>query len=175
MGVTADTPVNIVIGAGDVYVDGQIIGATMDNNVFRVVRTMFQPKLNGVPGPLEDTDYLQEETCEMEVTIPELSADILELLIPNSDVATSGGDKIVKSSGVRRITTASYHDWELRVPGIDNVEYRFRVNRAIVAGNVQFEAADDGALAPRVTVQGRWSAGDNSSSPWEILRLLAGS
>lgn len=175
MGVTADTPVNIVIGAGDVYVDGSIVGATMENNVMRVVRTLFAPDLNGVPGPLEDTDYIQSETAELEVTIPELSSDILELLIPNSDVATSGGDKIVKSSGTRRISSASYHDWELRVPGIDNVEYRFRVNRAIVTGNVEFTAADDGALAPRVTVQGRWAAGDNTSSPWEILRLLAGS
>ena len=175
MGVTADTPANIVIGAGDVYVDGAIVGATMENNVFRVVREMFQPDLNGVPGPLEGTDYIQSETVELEVTIPELSADVLELLIPNSDVQTSGGDKIIKSSGVRRIASDAYHDWELRVPGLDNVEFRFRANRALVTGNVEFEAADDGALAPRVTVQGRWEAGNTTSSPWEILRLLAGS
>jgi len=175
VGVTADTPVNIVIGAGDVYVDGDLIGATMANNIFRVIREYFQPDLNGVPGPLEKTDYIQSETCELEVTIPELSADILELLIPNSTTTTSGGDKIVKSSGTRRVASTSYHDWELRVPGIDNVEYRFRVNRAIVNGNVEFEAADDGALAPRITVQGRWEAGSNSASPWEILRLLNGS
>lgn len=175
MGVTADTPVNIVIGAGDVYVDGVIVGATMENNVFRVVRTYFQPDLNGVPGPLEGTDYIQSETAELEVTLPELSADILELLIPNSSVDTSGGDRIVSSSGTRRISSDSYHEWELRVPGLDNLEYRFRIHKGVVNGNVEFEAADDGALAPRVTVQGRWTAGDNSASPWEILRLLAGS
>lgn len=175
MGVTADTPVNIVIGAGDVYVDGVIVGATMGNNVFRVVREYFQPDLNGVPGPLEKTDYIRSETCELEVTIPELSADVLELLIPNSDVTTSGGDKIVKSTGSRRISTDSYHNWELRVPGLDAVEFRFRLNRGVVTGNVQFEAADDGALAPRVTVQGRWEAGDTTSSPWEILRLVSSS
>jgi hypothetical protein len=175
VGVTADTPVNIVIGAGDVYVDGDLIGATMANNVFRVVREIFTPDLNGVPGPLEGTDYIRSETAEMEVTIPELSADILELLIPNSTTTPSGGDVTVTSSGVRRISSASYHEWELRVPGIDNLEFRFRLHKAIATGPVQFEAADDGVLAPRMTIQGRWEAGDNSSSPWEILRLLAGS
>ena len=175
MGVTADTPVNIVIGAGDVYLDDQLIGATMANNAFRVIRTLFTPDLNGVPGPLEGTDYIQSETAEMECTIPELSADILEVLLPNSDVATSGGDKIVSSSGVRRISSDSYREVELRVPGLDNLEFRFRLHRALVTGPVVFEAADDGVLAPRIIWQGRWEAGDNSASPWEILRLLAGS
>lgn len=175
MGVTADTPVNIVIGAGDVYVDGDLIGATMANNVFRVVREYFSPDLNGVPGPLEGTDYIRSETVELEVTIPELSADILALLIPNSDSTPSGGDVTIKSTGVRRVASASYHEWELRVPGLDTIEFRFRVHKGIATGNVQFEAADDGVLAPRMTIQGRWEAGDNSASPWEILRLLAGS
>ena len=174
MGVTADTPVNIVVGAGDVYLDGDIIGATMENNLFRVVREYFVPDLNGVPGPLVGTDYITTETAEMECTIPELSADILELLLPNSQTATSGGDKIVSSTGVRRITSASYHEVELRVPGLDNLEFRFRLHDAIVTGNVEFEAADDGVLAPRITWQARWPAG-TTTSPWEILRLLAGS
>lgn len=174
MGVTADTPVNIVVGAGDVYLDGDLIGATMENNVFRVVREYFVPNLNGVPGPLVGTDYITNETAEMECTIPELSADILEILLPNSNAADSGGDKIISSTGVRRISTDSYHDVELRVPGLDNLEFRFRLHNAMVTGNVEFTAADDGVLAPRMTWQARWPAG-TTDSPWEILRLLNGS
>lgn len=175
MGVTADTPVNIVIGAGDVYIDGEIVGATMENNVFRVVREYFQPDLNGVPGPLEGTDYISSETAELEVTLPELSGDILELIIPNSTSTPSGGDITIASSGVRRVSSASYREVELRVPGLDAIEFRFRLHRAVVTGNVEFEAADDGALAPRITFQGRWAAGDADSSPWEIVRLVNGS
>lgn len=84
MGVTATTAEEIFIGAGDVFVDDQPVGATMDNNVFRVVQEKGTPDLNGVPGPLLGLDYIESETAELEVTIPELGADKLAFSIPGA-------------------------------------------------------------------------------------------
>lgn len=84
MGVTATTAEEIFIGAGDVFVDDEAVGATMDNNLFRVVQEKGTPDLNGVPGPLIGLDYIQSETAELEVTLPELGADKLALSIPGA-------------------------------------------------------------------------------------------
>jgi hypothetical protein len=84
MGVTATTAEEIFIGAGEVYVDDETVGATMENNVFRVVQERGTPDLNGVPGPLLGLDYIESETAELEVTLPELGADKLLLSIPGA-------------------------------------------------------------------------------------------
>lgn len=89
MGVTSATPANLVIGAGDVYVDGTDVGATDGNNIFRVTQTRFVPQINGVSENLLGTDYIQRETAEMEVSIPEIAPTQLGFLVPASASATA--------------------------------------------------------------------------------------
>lgn len=178
MGVTADTPVNIVVGAGDVSFGGQDVGATMADNVFRVVREYFVPDLNGVPGPLQGTDYLVTETAELEVTIAEMSAANLAVMLPNIEDTPSGADDRFWSTGVRRIASDQYLDAALTVPGLDNISFVYTVKRAIANSNAEFTAGDSAVLSPRITFQGRWEAGSTgtmAASPWLIERLQAGS
>lgn len=90
MTVTAQTVENISVGAGEIYyrqdnaVAWEGSGATMENNVWRVERDYFAPKINGVLSLLKGTDYLQEERCFMEFSPAEVSADILGLVVPGS-------------------------------------------------------------------------------------------
>ena len=337
MPVTATTAQELFIGAGEVYVDGIAVGATMDNNVFRVTREYYAPSLNGKPGPIKGTDYVQSETAELEVTIPELDATKLAYMVPGStatagsadgvalgggasttlaadslagatnikvtaitnmttgdilqvgatgqhefrkivtvgtagaggtgvdlDVALSlghtnldavvevvsstlaldapagstnikvaavtglavgdylrfgysgeqevrrltfvgttgaggtgvsfneptmiahrsgdptmeqtnaGSSTVQSNSGVsRRLPSTAYHDWELRVAGLDGREARFSLNDAIMTDNAEFEAADDGTLAPRLTLQARWDPAAPTVSPWSIQKIGA--
>lgn len=333
MPVTAQTANEIFIGAGDVYIDDVLAGATMENNLFRVVQEKGTPDLNGVPGPLLGLDYIQSETAELEVTMPELGADKLALAIPgavslasdavgvalgggasttlaspivagdtsfvatsatgiaNGDVlqigaagsrefrtvtsiagaptivvnaafssAHSAADAVVEVvSGVlsadaaagatnlkvssvtglvvgdylrfgwpgeyevrrltfvgttgaggtgvsfavptsrghrsgdptveqtnegstlitsgaglaRRIPSSAYHKVELRVPGLDGREARFRLTKAIMNDNPEFEATDDATapLAPRIIFQARWDPAASTTSPWAIEKI----
>ncbi len=165
MPVTAATPNNIVIGAGEVYVDTTGGGATTDNNVFRVVHDMFVPELNGTKGALIGTDYITNETAEMEVTLVEISAATIDLMIPGA--TTTGGT--LSSDDTRRVGSTSYHDYELRVPRYSGGNFSFQVDNAINTGNAEYEAADDGMLAPRITVQGRWDPAALNVGPWRIV------
>jgi hypothetical protein len=331
MPVTATTAQELFIGAGEVYVDGQPVGATMENNMFRVTREYYAPDLNGTPGPLKGTDYVQSETAELEVSIPELDPTKLAYMVPgstataqdgigvasgasttlaspslvgdssivvtsatgiaNGDVLqigaagarefrtvlsiagaptitlegalakahaatdpvievtsstialdapagstnlkvasvmalvvgdyirfgypgeqevrkvtfvgttgvggtgvsfneptalahragdfileqTNAGSSIVAStSGTsRRLPSTAYHDWELRVSGLDGREIRFGLSDAIMTENAEFEAADDGTLAPRLTLQARWDPASITTSPWYIEKIGA--
>lgn len=331
MPVTATTAQEMFIGAGEVYVDGNPVGATMENNVFRVVREYFAPELNGTPGPIVGTDYVQSETAELEVTIPELDPTKLSYMVPGSiataqdgigiptgggasttlaspsivgatsivvtsatgiangevlqigaagerefrevldisgaptlvlegaltkahaasdpvievdattialdapagstnlkltsvtgltvgdylrfgypgeqevrllsfigtagaggtgvnfieptqlahrsgdlalEQSNSGSSLVESNSGVtRRLPSTAYHDWELRVAGLDGREIRFGLVKAIMTETAEFEAADDGALAPRLTLQARWDPADITQSCWSIDKI----
>lgn len=97
MPVTAQTANEIFIGAGDVYIDDVLAGATMENNLFRVVQEKGTPDLNGVPGPLKGLDYIESETAELEVTMPELGVDKLALAVPGA--VSVVGDAIGVATG----------------------------------------------------------------------------
>jgi hypothetical protein len=97
MGITAQSAENIVVGAGDVYIDGVLQGATEEDNVFRITREYFSWKPNGVRGPVKGADYVIEEIAEMEFTLPEISPYFMGLMVPGSEmvntaaVTTGGG------------------------------------------------------------------------------------
>jgi hypothetical protein len=335
MPVTAQTSKEVFIGAGEVYVDDQPVGATTENNVFRVVQEKFAPELNGTPGPLVDLDYIQMETAELEVSIPELDPTKLSYMVPGATsvaqdatgIPTGGGGSttlaagstvgatnikvtaitnfaigdvvqvgaagerefrkvtnvgtagaggtgidlnyglslahdnldplvevdattlaadvpagstnvkvasvlalvvgdyirfgwgadwevrkvtfvgttgaggtgvsfneptqfvhrsgdilleqtnegsslITSTAGVsRRLPSTAYHKWELRVPGLNGREVRFTITKGIMTENAEYEAADDGALAPRLTIQARWDPASITTSPWSIAKI----
>ena len=168
MAVTASTPANLVVGAGDVYLDGAVVGASLDSNLFRIEQEWADIDINGVPGKLKGTDYKTEETAILETTIPEVSSTIVSAQWPGSQSTTYGNVVVLDTDGTRRIPTTDYHDWELRVPGLDSREFRFLVDDALNTGNIEYEATDDGAMAPRLTLESRWDAADTSASPHRI-------
>lgn len=82
--IPATTSAETFIGAGDLYRDGQLVGPTMEDNVFRVVQEKGSPKINGAPGPIKGLDWITSETAELQVTPISLGAEDLAVAIPGS-------------------------------------------------------------------------------------------
>lgn len=173
MAVTASTPANLVIGAGDVYADGDVVGASVDDNTYRIDQTFFVPELNGVPGELRGTHYKVKETAIIETSIPEIDAVIMALAWPGSQSAVSGSDTTIDTTGIRRIPLADYHDWELRLPGLDGKQFSFFADGAINQGTIEANAADQGVFAPRLELHSTWDAADLAVSPHRIVVTAA--
>jgi hypothetical protein len=171
MGVTATTPENIVVGAGNVLVDAADVGATADDNVFRIEQTIFEPdNLNGVPGMLLGTQYKTREEAILEATMPEVSADTLALIWPGSE--ETGGT--IDWDGTRRLALAMFHDYELVVPGLTNT-FTFAADNALNQGNAEFSGQDAGMMSPRGEFHSKWSAAALNASPHRIIVAALGS
>jgi hypothetical protein len=160
MGVTASTPSNLVVGAGNLLRATADLGASEDANVFRIERTYFTPPLNGVPGGLMGTDYVQDEEGVLESSLPEISATTLAALWPGSALT---GDEI-RFDGAVRMAPGAYVDWELVVPGFVN-EFGFFCENAINLGSIEASAQDDGTMKPRLELHSRWDPADLTTSP----------
>lgn len=171
MGLTAQTPANLVIGAGDVLVDGSDQGVTADDNTYRIEQEIFTPdNLNGVPGELVDTHYKTKEQAILEVTWPEVSAETLGLTWPGSQSNTVGEDTTIDSDGtVRRIPSEGYHDYELRVPGLNDKQFSFFADNGINRGTIEFNGQNAGMMAPRLEIHSAWDAADITASPHRIV------
>jgi hypothetical protein len=175
MAVSASTPANLVVGAGDILVDDASQGATADDNTFRIEQTIFEPdNLNGVPGMLVGTQYKTREEAILEVTMPEVAAATLALLWPGSAAATVGDVTTIDWDGTRRIPSASFHDYELRVPGLDGRIFGFLADNAVNQGNIEYTAQDAGLMLPRGEFHSKWDAGSLNASPHRI-EVTAGS
>ena len=63
------------IGAGDIYLDAVKIGATRENNVFRIARELDAGIMNGIGGKLARTDYyVRRPYPQLEFSFAEFSA-----------------------------------------------------------------------------------------------------
>lgn len=171
MGATAQTPANLVIGAGDVLVDEADGGVTADDNTYRVEQEIFHPdNLNGVPGALVGTHYKTSEEAVLEVSLPEVSSAGLGLMWPGSQAATVGEDTTIDSDGTdRRIPTTDYHDYELRVPGLNGKQFSFFADDGLNAGAIELNGQNAGMMTPRLEVHSNWSAADLTASPHRIV------
>jgi hypothetical protein len=96
MGLVIDAK-KYIIGAADVYfrpVGGTglwvSIGATVDDIVFRVKQSTFNPsdKFNGLLELIREMDYLSKASAEAEFTMPEFAGDKLKLAILGATVTT---------------------------------------------------------------------------------------
>lgn len=94
MGVTID-PNAYLIGACDVYyrdLGGTglwiSVGATVDDVVFRLTQTMFNPSdnFNGILQRVKGMDYKSKEAAEAEVTMPEIAGAKFPLVVPGARV-----------------------------------------------------------------------------------------
>jgi hypothetical protein len=171
-GITADTPVNLVVGAGVLLRNHAYFGASVDNNMFAVERTMFTPELNGIMADLKGTDYINRSVGRIESTVPEIGSAVIAAGIPGATVTgPTGGMTIISEATTRRIPDSAYADWELDIDRLNGGQFQFEVDNAINTGNFEGELQDDGLFAPRYVLAGRVDAADLSASPWRI-RIL---
>ncbi|HEY6568546.1 MAG TPA: hypothetical protein VI341_13605 [Actinomycetota bacterium] len=165
MPVTAATPANLLVGAGDVYVDGAVLGASIDDNAFRIERDYFTPELNGVKGMLRGTTYIDRSEAVLECSIPEISATIMESLWPGSEEA--GGT--ITEDGTRRLPSTAYHDWALQAEGIDGKWFTFEADGGLNLANLEMTLGDSSVAAPRAEVHSTWDAADTDAAPHRII------
>jgi hypothetical protein len=170
-GITADTPVNLVVGAGLLLRNHAVFGASIDNNLFAVERTMFTPDLNGIISDLQGTDYISRSVGRIEATIPEVSAAVIAAGIPGAVSTPTGGMTVISEATSRRIPDSAYGDWELDVDRLNGGQFQFEVDNAINTGNFEGELQDDGLFAPRYILAGRINAASLTASPWRV-RIL---
>jgi hypothetical protein len=159
------------VGAGDVLVDHANIGSSTESNLFAIDRELFTPDLNGTKGALLGTDYITSSTGRLETTIPEVNALIMARGWPGSSSTPTAGMTVIDEDETRRIPLADYHDWEVQVERLGGGEFQFEVDNGIQTGSLEYELQDDGLVAPRFTVMGRWDAANLTASPHRI-RIL---
>lgn len=171
MGITADTPTNLVVGAGEFLLDHANIGSTIDANSFRIEREIFTPELNGAKGGLTGTDYITTSEGVLEVGVPEFGQYQLLAAWPGSTATPTAGMLVIAEDGTRRIPTSSYHDAELQVERLNGGEFQFEVDNGLQVGNLEAELTDDGVATPRLELHSRWDPAAMTVSPHRI-RIL---
>lgn len=170
-GITADTPVNLVVGAGVLLRNHAYFGASVDNNLFAVDREMFTPDLNGIMSDLMGTDYIIRSVGRIESTIPEVGASVIEAGIPGATVTPTSGQVLIEEAASRRIPDSAYADWELDIDRLNGGQFQFEVDNAINTNPFEGELQDDGLFAPRYMLAGRIDPDALTASPWRI-RIL---
>ena len=132
MGATAATPANLVIGAGDVLVGavGHTLvdrGSRPTTTPTRSSRRFSRPTTStACPARCSGTHYKIREEAVLARDGARDQRDHRGLMWPGSQAATVGEDTTYDTDGTaRRIPDDDYHDYGLRVPGLNGEAVRF--------------------------------------------------
>jgi hypothetical protein len=170
-GITADTPVSLVMGAGVLLKNHAFVGPTIGANLFAVEREYHTPALNGIMGDLKGTDNIVRSVGRIEANVPQMNADMIASGLPGVTVTPGGGMTVITESASRRVPDTAYADYELDLDRPDGGQYQFEVNDAINTGSFESDLDNAGTYAPRHIYTGRMDAADLTASPWTI-RIL---
>lgn len=170
MGATAQTPENLVMGAGDIKVDNADVGVTRGDNTYSINETMFEPDdLNGVPGMLVGTQYIISQEAVLACGMPEVSAETYALLVKGAQAV---GDTI-DWDGTRRVPLTAYHDYELVQEGLTST-FHFFADNALNQATAEWNAQNAEMMNPRGEFHSKWLAAALDASPHRI-QIVAGS
>lgn len=91
---TVVDPNEYVLDAGELdYKDADgnwvSLGATMDNNVYRITQTKFSPTLSQARAKVKGLTRIINEMAELECSLPQLTADNLALMLPATSIVES--------------------------------------------------------------------------------------
>lgn len=153
-------PTAYIIGAAEVYYRAigatgawSSVGSTVDNAIFRVNQTMFNPSdnINGLQDLIMLMDYKNGSGAEVEFTMPEIAGPKLALAIPGA-VSTAGtiADAVTTPGSTTLSLAAAIGDTSVKVVAVTN----------FAAGDyIRISAAGTLAEYRQITVVGTVGAG----------------
>ena len=182
-GITANTPDNLLLGAGAFYkgyvvatdtpetAAAKLIGATQGGGSFSAVPTVRRIEVDGAGGPVAGLETIDEWAITMVANAKEITVDNLKLALGAATSSTSttpeGYTKIV---GRADIDDSDYFDnitWIGRLKGSEKPVIIVLPNALSING-LTLTVADKAEAVIPITLTGHYSLNDLDTPPFEI-------
>lgn len=176
-GITKNTAKRLIIDSGVVIlnygIEGleRILGATEGGATFTVEQDIYEPEIDGLPGPLAGTRRVTAVHPRITARLLEQTTENIVLSLAGSeyepdaegeyDVITRKGYVIPTGDHVQNIALVG------RVTGTDK-PIICMIKNAIADGNFEFGMEDESEAGPELQFTGHFSAEDLDAEPWEI-------
>jgi hypothetical protein len=128
---TVINPLSYIIGAAEVYYRAigslgawSSIGSTVDDVVFRINQSMFNPSdtINGLDDLIREMDYKNGSGAEVEFTMPEIAGPKLALAVPGAISTTLATTDAGGGGSTTLAADAAIGATNLKVTAITNFE-----------------------------------------------------
>ena len=178
MGIRAETPVNIVLGAGNLTYGGVTVGATEGGSRLRIVREYFTPDLDGALADVMGTERLIRETATLEVTLAELTMTLLNMALPGAGLVSDASSEILTAALSMCIPQTDHGDVVLTVPrcaadGTETLDIVVTLENALAEPGLEIPFTDSEDSKYTVTFKAYVDASALTTPVWSIERETA--
>jgi hypothetical protein len=167
-GIGANTYQRIVMGPGEVKINGTTIGATKGGNVLEINRTFRDIRPDGAMGKVKGFRYVESVEVKLTVNLLELQEDSLYYSLAgsymNANVIT-GGD-IVNGTYIGAVYL------ECEVKGVtattENNLITVELDNCLVEGPMTLTLPESGEVVLQLVFVAHYSASALTTEPWKI-------
>lgn len=177
-GITTKTVDHFLVNAGAVYInlgeaDERLLGATRGGSTFNIEQDVYEPEIDGSPGPLKGTRRIIESRAQLTTNLLEVTKENVMMAIagsssiPYPDPTATTHDEITRS---RNIVAADYVKNMALVGTISGSDEPviFLIYNALQDENFEIGNEDRGEGVLELTFTAHFDPADMSKEPWAI-------
>lgn len=167
-GVGANTYQRIIMGPGEVKINGTTIGATKGGNVLEINRKFRDIRPDGAMGPVKGFRYVEEVDVTLTVKLLELKEDNIYYALAGSSLAAHviTGGEIVNGTYIGAVYL------ECEVKGVtatsENNLCTVELDNCLVEGPLTLNLPESGEVVSELKFRAHYSASALTTEPWKI-------
>lgn len=171
-GVSADTPVRLVVDGGELAVGTTDVGALEDPVTFTVEREYYAPDFTRMRGDVEGTVFVIREVPKLACTLSEWQLAKVQYALPGTTLTSDASSEVLTSTP-GRIAAASHGDVVFKTKKADAKEIEIHVDNAICRENLEVEFPDTETARYPVVFVGHYDPAAPTTAPWSIINKTA--
>lgn len=167
-GISSSTYERVVMGPGEVKINGTTIGATKGGNVLEINRVFRDIRPDGAQGKVKGFRYLESSEAILTVNLLEIKEENVYYALAGSSLAAhvlSGGD-IVSATYINAVTL------EVEVKGVTATTeitlITVSLSNCLVEGPMTLTLPESGEVVMQMKFNAHYSSSALTTEPWSI-------
>lgn len=167
-GIGSSTYERIVMGPGEVKINGTTIGATKGGNVLEINRIIRDIRPDGAKGKVKGFRYIESVEAKLTVNLLELQEDSVYYSLAGSSMAANviTGGEIVNGTYIGAVYL------ECEVKGVtattENNLITVELDNCLVEGPLTLTLPETGEIVTQLVFNAHYTAAALTTEPWKI-------
>lgn len=168
MAISSNTPTQMLLDAGDLYINGVDVGATVGQGSFSVEQEIYFPELNGAIAGIAGTGKVVKETATLQVTIAELTVAKLLTVLPTLASSSDATSEYTTTPSVGLVGSSSHVTVHWQGTTTNSKTVQCLLYNALAEGGLTLNFEDGAETSYQVTFRSYNGASAPKARNWKV-------
>jgi len=168
MAISTNTPTQMIIESGDLYINDVDIGAVKGGATFTVEQDIFFPELAGARGGIAGTGKVVKETATLTCAVAEVTMTKLLAVLPTLASSSDATSEYTTTPNIGLVGSAAHLTVYIKTTNTNSKVMQFILYNALAEGGLSMNFEDGAETTYEVTFRSYYSSSTPKARCWQI-------